>query len=278
MGDLLTILLASAGAHSKSTSNPLAIADHGWLTGVQVIALQNAPRGRYYAQLALYANSGISQSNLIGILWGGYITTGETPMSLPNVQVYPGYALVLYAWSGTNGATTDRFQANAMIEGERPSGGGSIFAEPPGSGRGEFLKQTVATPAAGANPVAVAAPAYTAWRWIGVTFQLVTAAAVANRQAQLLVTDGTDFMAGSAGAVQTASTTVNYLGAFRGSGGSGVVSGNGVGSLCTPDGQFYNGAATFEISIGGLQAADQVNPVGGGSKITFEVEEWVIPD
>lgn len=159
------------------------------------------PHGRVYCQVLIHKTNktqAIDSKDNIGTMWEGYPSAGHAPMSLPGIIIENAWAVVL-AWGNSQVAAAPgtRMQAIFVIETDPKKwafgGGGFLYSELPGSGRGELINRVITAPAAGANPADLVVPVMCAWNVHNVSNNFVASATVISRQciAEMVTPGGT---------------------------------------------------------------------------------------
>ena len=149
------------------------------------------------------------------------------------------------------------------------------FVEPgPAGGHGAQANNTLAGPAAGADFANYTAPTGSIQKVKGFFGQLTTGVGAANREFSIQLLSSTIRGGVVAGEIQTASLTVDYVGADGGVSSSGVTSNlaGGVTQIGLGNIILVAGINALQFKTYNIQAADQW---GVGNLIT---EEWVMPN
>lgn len=157
----------------------------GWVraVGIEQIAGSVPPRGRYYARVLFFPNSGDAASfilaNATAILWQGYVQD-LSMTSLPHLFVSGRDGLALQLFCGTNAVVGDIFAITVDYE-ESAGGAPYLFWEAPYTGSGEILQQPFLAPAAGADYSPISIPAGVRRKLLSWAASLVTAAGGGSR-------------------------------------------------------------------------------------------------
>lgn len=133
---------------------------------------------------------------------------------------------------------------------------------------GSIRSITGTTPAAGAN-ISESVPANAKWRFIAMTFTLVTSVAVANRVVLVQFgAAGLPFVNCGPSTVQAASISNPYM---VGAGLLNLPASSLVINIAVPLSILLTAGQTITTAVANIQAADQL------SAPQYEVEEWLIP-
>jgi hypothetical protein len=281
------LAVSSPGPNAQGALAQFAPGFSGFVTRVQpVVQVGAVVHGRYYMIVYVGNASGSYPGNVIAILWSGYVwgapsSGGGPPASVPSVPLNAGEAICALVFAGSKAVATDKFAVLITFEQEAQPGQGSfIFSEPPGTGDGDSFSLGVTNPGAGADFV-FTIPSLVKQRFRGCRAQLVTSAAVANRNVSFCVTDPLGNALQRAWALassttlfsQVASTTQLYwhtrgMVDFFGSIAPAAV--NQVRVPMPPGSDKYQAGFVFKSITGGLDAGDQ------WSLIFIEIEEWAV--
>jgi len=257
-GDIINpVVFGHQGAlHTPATDRTLTTTRHkitttGTLTSIRIVIESGDPDRNLYVQATLEDNDGIER----GILFRGYVDTGNEPFGTGGMPIQKTWGVRLDSWSSMAVAATLALTGNIMT-GTHQVGGWKGTDLPMDSGKGEVRADTGSDPAAGAEINGETVP--TNARRVTQFFQyvLVNDATSVNRFTSLLIKDpgGTAIMTKKSAVPSTASQSTTQLWAVGlGQDAAGITDSNLFMSL--PAIELSEGFE-FETSTTGIQAGD----------------------
>ena len=217
----------------------------------------------------------------LATLWEGYITSGASPMSYPDLELVPQDIITFTVSCGSGVASGDTLQASADFIPSTPTvpSHPQNFYEPPGSGRGETVDIHASNPSAGVDLI-VTVPNFAHWDIHSLRGNLTTSSTVDNRvpRWQLQGVNGHQMfnwnvisvgwlVVVAASSSQTYSITESGLL-------EGLATAANTGAAIAPGlpiNLILQGGCVLQANTALLQSGDQ------WSSISYLVEEWAVP-